>query len=213
MPTSTYPHSGGRGFGSLLLPPLLSLPSLRLGGKSFGGNLNRKSHDSALLGRGPERNRHSKHRNHLEPPLLLRLLPLFLLLLVLLERGVEEVFHCAGVRCVSRKVSQQRCREERPRNTHETDRDHSLRRGILQDSQPRPQPVFCLYKAQSRSAHTFGTEWWWASASAHATDMCSCPHHERSRRCLLRHAEEPPSQPTSIICQCPRKRQHKKGHA
>ena len=96
----------------LSLPPLLPLPSLRMG---LGVNLIRELHDPALLCLGPERQRHGKERSHLEPPRLLRLPPLLFLLLLLLERGVEEVLHRAGVHCVSRSVRQQRCAEERPR--------------------------------------------------------------------------------------------------
>ena len=158
MPTSTCPYSRGRGLGSLLLPPLLPLPSPRLGGKSFGVHLIRERHDSALLGRGPERNRHSKQHNHLEPPLFL---------LLLLKRGVEEVFHRAGVHSV-RSVLLQRCREERPPGSHVTDRDCPCRAGSC--TTPR-----------------------------------SCLRHERSRRCLLRRAEEALSQSTSINCLCLRK--------
>ena len=64
------------------------------------------------------------HHTFGEPqPLLLLLLLLFLLLILFFKRGLEEVFHRAGVRSVSCSVRQQRCGEERPWGSHVTDRD------------------------------------------------------------------------------------------
>ena len=50
--------------------------------------------------------------------------------------------------------------------------------------------VFCP-RGAPYVVSTFGLEWWDTVASTAAIDCCSCRHHERSRRCLRRHAAPP----------------------
>ena len=64
----------------------------------------------------------------------LLLLLLLVLLLLLLKCGLEEEFHCAGVHCFGWQCPPASVRRGAVRDSHVTDCDCSLRRGILQDS-------------------------------------------------------------------------------
>ena len=145
MPTWPYPYTTRKS----TLPPLLPLPPPPRG--RGGGDKAYPLTPCCPLGLSERQVVADPVIEQLHLRLELRLLlirhlfpPLLLLLLLLLpgQSLLEEELHRAGVHCLSSSVRQQRCGEERPRGSHVTDRDCSLRRGhLLKRLRPRPRPV------------------------------------------------------------------------